>query len=70
MARSTDGGKTFINFKISERPFVPNSATFMGDYTNVSAYNNIIRPIWTSMDRYKRLSVWTAIIDTEKIGKK
>jgi len=70
MARSTDGGKTFTNFKISERPFIPNSATFMGDYTNVSVYNNIIRPIWTSMDRYKRLSVWTAIIDKEKIGKK
>ncbi len=62
MAVSKDGGETFENFKISESPFIPNSNVFFGDYTGVSAHNNIVRPIWTRLDEYN-LSAWTAIID-------
>lgn len=67
MARSTDGGKTFINFKISERTFTPDGYTFMGDYNGIAAYNNIVRPIWTSIDSHSKTSVWTAIIDINAI---
>jgi Neuraminidase (sialidase) len=70
MARSTDGGLTFENFKISERPFTPDKSVFMGDYNNVSVHNNIVRPIWTVMDNRKRLSVWTALIDLKKLSKR
>jgi len=70
MARSTDGGKTFTNFRISERSFIPTKSKFIGDYTNVTAHNNIVRPIWTSSDKFKRLSVWTAIINTKVIDRK
>ncbi|MBL0340228.1 MAG: T9SS type A sorting domain-containing protein [Bacteroidetes bacterium] len=63
MARSTDGGITFENFKISDSPFIPDPGVFFGDYTNVTAHNNIIRPIWTRLDNVQ-LSLWTAIIDT------
>ncbi len=62
MALSRDGGETFINFKISESPFLPYSATFFGDYTNVSVYNNVVRPIWARLEG-SDLSVWTAIVD-------
>jgi hypothetical protein len=62
LARSTDGGKNFTNERISESPFMPDSQTFMGDYTNISAINGVIRPIWTRLDTNK-LSVWTAIIN-------
>jgi len=62
MASSTDGGKTFLNERISESPFFPLSETFMGDYTNIAASNGVIRPVWTRLDSNK-LSIWTAIID-------
>jgi hypothetical protein len=60
MAISTDGGNTFINKKISESPFLPNQNVFFGDYTNITAHNNIIRPIWTRLNNGE-LSIWTNI---------
>jgi len=62
MAVSRDGGESFHNFKISESPFVPTSNVFFGDYNNVNAHNNVIRPIWTRLHQ-GQLSVWSAIID-------
>jgi hypothetical protein len=62
MARSTDGGETFNNFAVSSSPFIPQSGTFFGDYTNVTAANGHIRPIWTRLDG-SSLSLYTAIVD-------
>ncbi|MCK9616551.1 MAG: exo-alpha-sialidase [Lentimicrobiaceae bacterium] len=62
MAVSKDGGETFSNFSISETPFTPNANIFFGDYTNISAHNNVIRPIWTRLEN-NSLSIWTAIIN-------
>jgi len=63
MAVSTDGGTSFINFRISENPFSPNTELdFIGDYIGVTAYDNIVRPIWTRVDNHQ-LSLWTAIVD-------
>jgi hypothetical protein len=67
MAVSKDGGDTFTNFKISSSYFTPNAGVFIGDYNNVSAYNNIVRPIWTRMSGGS-VSVWTAIIDSTLVG--
>jgi len=67
MARSTDGGQTFTNFKISETPFLPNSSIFFGDYNNVSACNNVVRPIWTRLHQ-GTLSIYTALINTTLVG--
>jgi len=63
MAVSKDGGDSFKNFKVSDSYFIPDSAEFFGDYTNVFAYNNVVRPIWGRLDG-SSLSVYTAIIDT------
>jgi len=62
VAVSADGGETFINYKISESPFDPYSSVFFGDYTNISAVNNIVRPIWTRLDG-GALSLYTALFD-------
>lgn len=62
MAVSKNGGESFDNFKLSETPFLPDEGIFFGDYTGVSAHNNIVRPIWTRLDQNK-LSIWTAIVD-------
>jgi hypothetical protein len=65
MARSTDGGETFTNFKVSSSPFTPTSGVFFGDYTNVSAYNGKIRPIWARLNgsSSSNMSIYTAIVD-------
>lgn len=62
MARSIDGGLTFQNFKVSNSPFTPDPGVFFGDYTNITAYNNVVRPIWTRLDN-TQLSIYTALID-------
>ena len=61
LAYSTDGGTTFTNTKISESPFTPVDSVFFGDYTNITAHNGVIRPIWARFESGV-LSVWTAII--------
>jgi hypothetical protein len=66
MAVSTDGGDTFINFKVSEDPFIPSSNVFFGDYNCVSAHDNVVRPIWTRLHG-GQLSVWTSIVDVDAI---
>ncbi len=67
MAVSKDGGETFVNFKISESPFIPNSNLFFGDYNNIVVHNNVIRPVWIRMENSVR-SVWAAIVDSEWVG--
>ncbi len=59
-ATSLDGGNTFTDSKISATPFVPTTGTFFGDYTNITAYNGIVRPIWARLHS-GAISVWTDI---------
>lgn len=62
LAYSEDGGESFTNIKISESPFIPSVSLFFGDYTNISAFNNIVRPIWCRLSNGKT-SIFTAIMD-------
>jgi len=62
LARSTDGGATFSNFKVSQSSFTPSSTVFFGDYTGIAAYHRKICPIWMRLDG-SALSVWTAIVN-------
>lgn len=62
LAVSKDGGNTFVNHLISESPFIPNAGIFFGDYNNIAAHNNVIRPVWVRMHNNER-SIMTAIIN-------
>ncbi|MBS1517089.1 MAG: T9SS type A sorting domain-containing protein [Bacteroidetes bacterium] len=62
MGRSTDAGETISNFKVSETPFTPSSSVFFGDYTNITAFNGKVRPIWARADNTS-MSLYTAIVD-------
>lgn len=62
VAKSTDGGDSFINFEVSESSFTPIPNVFFGDYINIAAYNGKVYPIWMRLD-LTQLSVWTAIIE-------
>ena len=61
LAKSSDGGETFRNYKISEYPFRPVSGIFFGDYINIAAHAGRIHPIWARMDGID-LSIWATVI--------
>lgn len=62
LAYSTDGGDNFTNIKISDNPFNPNPGIFFGDYTNITAYNGKVIPIWTRLDD-TQLSIVCSVIN-------
>jgi hypothetical protein len=68
MACSKDGGLTFTNFKVSETPFTPNQQAFFGDYTNLTAHNGIVRPIWARMEQTGASSIWTALVNLDSLN--
>jgi len=61
LARSTDGGRTFVNFKINQPPFTCDSKVFFGDYSGISAYNGRVVPIYMHFDEQKKLAVSVAL---------
>ncbi len=61
VAFSTDGGKTFMERKVSEKPFFPTTGAFFGDYNNISAHGGVVAAIWTRMDN-RVTTVWTAVM--------
>ncbi len=67
LAVSKDGGEHFMNYKISESPFLPNPRIFFGDYTNISVHNGVIRPIWTRLHNGK-ISLYTALIEQRELN--
>ncbi|MBL7813747.1 MAG: T9SS type A sorting domain-containing protein [Saprospiraceae bacterium] len=67
MALSRDGGETFQNFKISEQPFKPIRTSFFGDYTYVSAVNNVVRPIWTAMSGTGAKTIYTSLVNVDAL---
>lgn len=47
LARSTDGGKTFVNYAWEETPFETPRTTFLGDYTWLVAHQRKVYGVWT-----------------------
>jgi len=45
LARSTDGGKSFINYAWTHQPFV-SKRDFIGDYTGIAAFGGHVYGIW------------------------
>ncbi|MGB0508483.1 MAG: hypothetical protein ACPGEB_00435 [Schleiferiaceae bacterium] len=64
-ALSHDGGATWTEQQINDAPFTPNDAVFMGDYNHISAYDGVVRPIWTELNQGKK-SVWTYLFNEAK----
>jgi hypothetical protein len=61
LARSIDGGRTFVNYKINQPPFACNPRVFFGDYTGVAAYNGRVVPIYMHFVDELRLAVSVAL---------
>jgi hypothetical protein len=67
LARSTDGGQTFLNERLSDLAFYPSPMVFFGDYNGIAAYNGRVRPIWVELDQGE-LTIHTALIDLTPSG--
>lgn len=65
LAISRDGGTTWTEQQINEAPFTPSDAVFMGDYNHISAYDGVVRPIWTELNQGQK-SVWTYLYNEPK----
>jgi hypothetical protein len=63
LARSTDGGKMFVNHKINLEPFECNKGVFFGDYSGIDAYGGRVVPIFTHFIGKRELAVSVAIFD-------
>lgn len=67
LAISEDGAETFLNYKISETPFIPFSTVFFGHYIGVCANNDKVFTTWMRMDDGE-LTLWGAPIDPATVG--
>lgn len=61
LARSIDGGHSFVNYKIDVPPFVCDPKVFFGDYSGISAYDGHVVPVFMHFDDEKRLVVSVAL---------
>jgi hypothetical protein len=61
LARSVDGGLTFVNYQIDQRPFVCDPKVFFGDYSGISAYNGRVVPIFMHFTEDRKLAVSVAL---------
>src|SRR5882762_2699265 len=61
MARSIDGGRTFVNHKIDQPAFACDSSVFFGDYSSISAYNGLVVPIFMHFTEERKLVVSVAL---------
>jgi hypothetical protein len=68
LSTSRDGGLTFSENRISDKPFKPSDTVFFGDYLNISAVNGVIRPIWPRMDN-GNITLWVTLIEETELLK-
>lgn len=65
LAKSIDGGQTFVNTKINTTTFTPTSSIFFGDYTNIAAKDGKIHAIWGDQFGGQSRIITAAINDSE-----
>jgi hypothetical protein len=69
ISASRDGGKTFVDTRVSEAPFIPNENIFFGDYLNIAAVNGMIRPIWPTYSEKEGVKLWVGLVDEAVLEK-
>ena len=61
LARSVDGGKTFVNHKVDLPSFSANTRVFFGDYSSVSAFEGRVVPAFMHFAEDGRLAISVAL---------
>jgi hypothetical protein len=71
LARSVDGGRSFVNHKIDLPPFTANTRAFFGDYASISAQQGRVVPVFMHFTEEGRLAVSVALfrfkLDTQEL---
>ncbi|HEX3557606.1 MAG TPA: sialidase family protein [Pyrinomonadaceae bacterium] len=60
-ARSTDGGRTFVNYHVNQEPFACDPKVFFGDYLGVAAYGGRVVAMYMHFAGGKGLAVSVAL---------
>lgn len=63
LARSTDGGRTFVNHKIDLEPFACNEKVFFGDYSSIAAYGGRVVPMFMHFVDDNNLAISVALFN-------
>src|SRR5438876_11565736 len=63
LARSIDGGRSFVNYPIAVPPFICDPKVFFGDYSGISAYNGRVVPIFMHFVDLRKLAISVALFD-------
>ncbi|MBI2803783.1 MAG: exo-alpha-sialidase [Planctomycetes bacterium] len=63
LARSTDGGKTFVNYKINQEPFSTGMAPFFGDYIGIDAHGGRVVALWQHVTGPGRTAISAAVFE-------
>ena len=61
LARSIDGGQTFVHHPIALEPFECNPAIFFGDYIGISAYGGLVIAAFPHFSSAQRLDLSAAV---------
>ncbi len=61
LARSVDGGRTFVNHKINQPPFTCNSRVFFGDYIGIAANNGRVVAVYPHFVNNKEIALSAAL---------
>ena len=61
LARSIDGGKSFVNHRVDLPPFAANPSTFFGDYSSISAFQGRVVPAFMHFADDGKLAISVAL---------
>jgi hypothetical protein len=69
VARSTDGGETWVNFPVGDAPFLPAGiyGTYMGDYIGIAALDSHVYPLWGGWGASPTAYVSPFVVGTDQV---
>jgi hypothetical protein len=65
LARSVDGGQTFVQHRIDQEPFDLDKVGFFGDYLGLDAFGGRVAVLFMRPFEAKRLGISSAVFDFE-----
>ncbi len=66
LARSTDGGRTFVHYRLNPEAYDLSKLGFFGDYLGLDAYGGRVAVLWMHpVDNTKRLGISAGVLDFE-----
>jgi hypothetical protein len=61
LARSIDGGRTFVNHRINQEPFACSKGAFFGDYLGIDAHSGRVVVAYQHFNKGNRLAISAAL---------